>query len=95
MEKKEILDTLSNVLGFNCSDFGEVMDNGIMNGALYRLLSDAKKACENIKALANLLDYEDKDFRVYKRDDEFYVIYTPKELEDLPEEISELYSEVA
>lgn len=94
MEKKEILDIFSNVLGFDCSDFGEVMDNGIMNGALYPSLDDAKKSCESIKALANLLDYEDKDFRVYKRDDNFYVVYTPKELEELPKEILELYTKV-
>ena len=94
MEKKKILDIFSNVLGFDCSDFGEVMDNGVMNGVLYPLLKDAKKACESIKALANLLDYEDKDFRVYKQDDGFYGIYTPKELEELPKEVSELFTEV-
>lgn len=94
MEKKKILDTLSNVLGFNCSDFGEVMDNGVMNGLIYHSLDDVKKDCESIKTLANLLDYEDKDFRVYKCDDGFYAIFTPKELGELPKEESKLYTEV-
>ena len=95
MEKKEILDTLSNVLGFNCSDFGEVMANSVVDGRLYKSLDEVKKDCESIKALATLLDYEDNNFKVYKRDDDLYAIYTPKELEDFPEEISEAYSEVA
>jgi hypothetical protein len=95
MEKKEILDTLSNVLGFNCSDFGEVIANSVVDGHLYDSLDWAKRDCESIKALATLLDYEDNNFKVYKRDDERYAIYTPKELESFPEEISEVYSEVA
>ena len=97
MGKKKILDTLSNVLGFNCSDFGEVLDNGVVGNRLYDAseLDKAKKDCESIKALATLLDYEDNNFKVYKRDDGFYVIYTPKELEVLPDEILETYSEVA
>ena len=97
MEKKEILNTLSAVLGFDCSDFGEVIDNGVVGERLYdsRELDCAKEDCESIKALATLLDYEDNNFKVYKRDDGFYAIYTPKELEALPEEISEAYSEVA
>lgn len=95
MEKKEILDTLSNVLGFNCSDFSEVMANGVMDGHLYNSLDWAKRDCESIKALANLLDYEDKDFRVYKSDNDLYAIFTPKELEGFPEEESEIYTEVA
>lgn len=95
MEKKEILDTLSNVLGFNCSDFGEVIANSVVDGHLYDSLDWAKRDCDSIKALATLLDYEDNNFKVYKRDDERYAIYTPKELESFPEEISEAYSEVA
>lgn len=95
MEKKEILDTLSNVLGFNCSDFGEVMANSVVDGHLYHSLDEAKKDCESIKALATLLDYEDKDFKVYKSDGELYAIFTPKELEGFPKEEQEIYSEVA
>lgn len=97
MEKKEILDTLSNILGFDCSDFGEVIANGVVGERLYDSseLDLAKKDCEKVKALATLLDYEDNNFRVYKRDDGMYAIYTPKELESFPEEISEVYSEVA
>lgn len=97
MEKKEILDILSNVLGFNCSDFGEVVDNGVVGDRLYDSseLDCAKKDCESLKALATLLDYEDNNFKVYKRDDGFYAIYTPKELGGLPDEILETYSEVA
>ena len=97
MEKKEILDKLSAILGFNCSDFGEVIANGVVGERLYDAgeLDLAKKDCEKVKALATLLDYEDNNFKVYKRDDGFYAIYTPKELEDLPDEISEIYSEVA
>ena len=95
MEKKEILDTLSAVLGFDCSDFGEVIANGIVGERLYDVLDWAKEDCEKVKALATLLDYEYNNFRVYKRDDNLYAIYTPKELESFPEEISEAYSEVA
>ena len=95
MEKKKILDTLSAVLGFDCSNFGEVIDNGVVDGHLYHVLDEAKTDCEKIKALATLLGYEDNNFRVYKRIDNLYGIYTPKELEGLPDEISEAYSEVA
>ena len=81
MQKKEILDTLSNVLGFDCSNFGEVMANGVLDGHFYDSLDLAKKVCESIKALATLLDYEDNNFKVYKIDDaELYAIYTPKEV---------------
>lgn len=93
MEKKEILNTLSNVLGFNCSDFGEVMANGVMDGHLYESLDWAKRDCESITALATLLDYEDNNFRVYKCDDDLYVIHTPKEVEDI--DCDNLYTEVA
>lgn len=95
METKEILDTLSNVLGFNCSDFGEVMANGVMDGHLYDSLDWAKRDCNSIKALADLLGHDDNDFRVYKCDNGLYAIFTPKELGEFPKEESEIYTEVA
>ena len=85
MEKTEILKTLSDVLGFDCSDFGEVMENGILDKG-YDTKEEAEVACKKIRALAELLNYSDKDFKVYY-DGNYccaYVVATDKEMERLP-----------
>jgi hypothetical protein len=82
MEKTEILKTLSDVLGFDCSDFGEVMENGIVGGVLYDTKEEAEDACKKIRALAEMLDYSDKSFKVYfDKDLQSYIVENDEEIE--------------
>ena len=87
MEKTEILKTLSDVLGFDCSNFGEVMENGIVGGIAYATKEEAEDACKKIRALAELLDYSDKSFKVYYSDClSEYVVENDETIEEYPDE---------
>ena len=55
---------LSDVLGFGCSSFEEVMDNGILR-SLSSSLEYAKDTAKKLNALAELLGHENT-YKVYK-----------------------------
>ena len=67
MEKKtqKALKILSDVLGFDCSSFKEVVENSAMQ-QFYFSLEEAIDVNKKLNALAGLLGYEDT-FKVYKR----------------------------
>ena len=84
MEKTKILKTLSDVLGFDCSNFGEVMENGILDGLAYNTKEEAEVACKKIRALAELLDYSDKSFKAYyDKNCSYYIVATDKEIAEI------------
>lgn len=66
MDIQNALKILSDVLGFDCSSFSEVMENGILQD-FFTSEEDAKVAAKKINALAELLGYEDNTFKAYKR----------------------------
>ena len=68
MDVQNALKILSDVLGFDCSSFSEVMENGILQD-FFTSEEDAKVAAKKINALAELLGYEDNTFKAYKRKD--------------------------
>ena len=86
MEKTKILKTLSDVLGFDCSNFGEVMENGIVGGVPYATKEEAEAACKKIRALAELLNYHDKSFKVYHSDSLGYIVENDEAIEEYPDE---------
>ena len=67
MEKKtqKALKILSDVLGFDCLSFKEVVENSAMQ-QFYFSLEEAIDVNKKLNALAGLLGYEDT-FKVYKR----------------------------
>ena len=65
MEIHEALKILSDVLGFDCSSFKEVVENSAMQ-QFYFSLEEAIDINKKLNALAGLLGYEDT-FKVYKR----------------------------
>lgn len=95
MENKvEVLKILSDVLGFNCANFGEVMANGIMDGKLYTTKEEAEVACKKIRALAEMLFYHDKSFKVYfekeawfDKNISYYMVANDEEFEQLPDDM--------
>ena len=68
MDVQNALKILSDVLGFDCSSFSEVMENGILQN-FFTAEENAKVAAKKINALAELLGYEDNTFKAYKRKD--------------------------
>ena len=68
MDIQNALKILSDVLGFDCSSFEEVVDNGILR-SLSSSLEYAKDTAKKLNALAELLGYEDNTFKAYKRKD--------------------------
>ena len=83
MDVQNALKILSDVLGFDCSSFGEVMDNGILQN-FFNSEEDAKAAAKKINALADLLGYEDNTFKAYKRKDtgydDYYEVFSDQEI---------------
>ena len=82
MDIQNALKILSDVLGFDCSSFSEVMENGILQN-FFTSEEDAKVAAKKINALAELLGYEDNTFKVYKRkgtgNDNYYEVLSNNE----------------
>ena len=68
MDIQNALKILSDVLGFDCSSFSEVMDNGILR-SLSSSLEYAKDTAKKLNALAELLGYEHNTFKAYNRKD--------------------------
>ena len=64
MDIQNALKILSDVLGFDCSSFSEVMDNGILR-SLSSSLEYAKDTAKKLNALAELLGHENT-YKVYK-----------------------------
>ena len=64
METQKALKILSDVLGFDCSSFKEVMDNGTLR-SFSGSLEDAKDTARKLNALAELLGHENT-YKVYK-----------------------------
>ena len=65
MDVQNALKILSDVLGFDCSSFSEVMENGILQD-FFTSEEEAKVAAKKINALAELLGYKDNTFKAYK-----------------------------
>ena len=90
MDIQNALKILSDVLGFDCSSFEEVVDNGILR-SLSNSLESAKDTARKLNALAELLGHENT-YKVYKNNllfkgQVFYTVMNDTELE------SELKSE--
>lgn len=64
MNIQDALKILSDVLGFDCSSFKEVMDNGTLR-SFSGSLEDAKDTARKLNALAELLGHENT-YKVYK-----------------------------
>ena len=64
-EIQDALKILSDVLGFDCSSFKEVVENSAMQ-QFYFSLEEAIDVNKKLNALAELLGYENT-FKVYKR----------------------------
>ena len=64
MDIQNALKILSDVLGFDCSSFEEVVDNGILR-SLSSSLEYAKDTAKKLNALAELLGHENT-YKVYK-----------------------------
>ena len=82
MDIQNALKILSDVLGFDCSPFSQVMENGILQ-AFFTWDEEAKVAAKKINALAELLGYEDNTFKAYKRkgtgNDNYYEVLSNNE----------------
>ena len=65
MDIQNALKILSDVLGFDCSSFKEVVENSAMQ-QFYFSLEEAIDVNKKLNALAELLGYENT-FKVYKR----------------------------
>lgn len=78
MEIHEALKILSDVLGFDCSSFEEVMNNGTLQ-IFFSSKDEAKTAVKKISALADLLGHEDNIFKIYKYKDNYYGIFSNNE----------------
>ena len=65
MEIQKALKILSDVLGFDCSSFEEVVENSAMQ-QFYFSLEEAIDINKKLNALAELLGHENT-FKVYKR----------------------------
>ena len=65
MDIQKALKILSDVLGFDCSSFQEVVENSAMQ-QFYFSLEEAIDVNKKLNALAELLGYENT-FKVYKR----------------------------
>ena len=65
MEIQDALKILSDVLGFDCSSFKEVVENSAMQ-QFYFSLEEAIDINKKLNALAELLGHENT-FKVYKR----------------------------
>ena len=82
MDIQDALKILSDVLGFDCSSFSEVIENGILQN-FFSSEEDAKSAAKKINALADLLGYEDNTFKAYKRkdtgNDNYYEVFSDNE----------------
>lgn len=84
MEIQNALKTLSDVLGFDCSSFEEVVDNGTLR-EFSGSLEDAKDTARKLNALAELLGHENT-YKVYKNGmlfegKVFYTVMNDSELE--------------
>ena len=64
MNIQDALKILSDVLGFDCSSFKEVVDNGTLR-SFSSSLEDAKDTARKLNALAELLGHENT-YKVYK-----------------------------
>ena len=64
MNAQNVLKILSDVLGFDCSSFEEVVDNGTLR-SFSDSLEDAKDTARKLNALAELLGHENT-YKVYK-----------------------------
>ena len=64
MDIQNALKILSDVLGFDCSSFKEVVDNGTLR-SFSGSLEDAKDIARKLNALAELLGHENT-YKVYK-----------------------------
>ena len=64
MDIQNALKILSDVLGFDCSSFEEVVDNGTLK-SFSGSLEDAKDTARKLNALAELLGHENT-YKVYK-----------------------------
>ena len=84
MDVQNVLKILSDVLGFDCSSFEEVVDNGILR-EFSGLLESAKDTARKLNALAELLGHENT-YKVYKNNllfkgQVFYTVMNDTELE--------------
>ena len=89
MEIHEALKILSDVLGFDCSSFQEVVENSAMQ-QFYFSLEEAIDVNKKLNALAELLGHENT-FKVYKR--KLYdvgLVYTSFDDHDSAREMFEL-----
>ena len=89
MEIHEALKILSDVLGFDCSSFKEVVENSAMQ-QFYFSLEEAIDVNKKLNALAELLGHENT-FKVYKR--KLYdvgIVYTSFNDHDSAREMFEL-----
>ena len=88
-ETQKALKILSDVLGFDCSSFKEVVENSAMQ-QFYFSLEEAIDINKKLNALAGLLGYDDT-FKVYKR--KLYdvgIVYTSFNDHDSAREMFEL-----
>ena len=89
MDIQNALKILSDVLGFDCSSFQEVVENSAMQ-QFYFSLEEAIDINKKLNALAELLGYENT-FKVYKR--KLYdvgIVYTSFNDNDSAREMFEL-----
>ena len=88
-ETQKALKILSDVLGFDCSSFKEVVENSAMQ-QFYFSLEEAIDVNKKLNTLAGLLGYDDT-FKVYKR--KLYdvgIVYTSFNDHDSAREMFEL-----
>ena len=83
MNAQNVLKILSDVLGFDCSSFEEVVDNGTLR-SFSDSLEDAKDTARKLNALAELLGHENT-YKVYKdnilfKGKVFYTVMNDSEL---------------
>lgn len=89
METQKALKILSDILGFDCSSFEEVIENSALQ-QFYFSLEEAIDVNKKLNALAELLGYENT-FKVYKR--KLYdvgIVYTSFNDNDFAREMFEL-----
>ena len=95
MDIQNTLKILSDVLGFDCSSFEEVVDNGILR-SLSSSLEYAKDIAKKLNALAELLGHENT-YKVYKNNllfkgQVFYTVMNDTELKtELKSEFAKCY----